>query len=333
MLSFNRIFVTLPSKLIVVLVLYDFMFMKRFLFSIALMASMLCGNAQLLYKISGNGLPASSYVVGTYHLAPVSFVDSIPGIRQAIDDCQQVYGELLMDELFSPDSLAMMQQAMMLPEGMTLDKLLTADEMGRLNAYMKSLLGMDITNPVLAQQMGKMTPAALSTTISMLLSAKRLSFMKKSGGFDPQNQFDNYFQKQAIAQGKEVGGLETMDFQIKTLLKGTPMDRQKELLMCLVDNAAFMDEMTESIINAFFAQDINAIEQAMDVKLHSSCDNRPEEDAKLIYDRNADWLTKMPKLMASKPTLFAVGAAHLPGEKGVLNLLKQAGYKVEGVSR
>ena len=36
--------------------------------------------------------------------------------------------------------------------------------------------------------------------------------------------------------------------------------------------------------------------------------------------------------MAQKPTLFAVGAGHLVGDKGVLNLLRQAGYTVEGVT-
>ena len=41
----------------------------------------------------------------------------------------------------------------------------------------------------------------------------------------------------------------------------------------------------------------------------------------------------MPALMAQKPTLFAVGAGHLPGTKGVLHLLRQAGYKVEGVTK
>ena len=71
--------------------------------------------------------------------------------------------------------------------------------------------------------------------------------------------------------------------------------------------------------------------EAMDEKMHNSCDGRPEEEDALIYNRNADWVTKMPALMAKKPTLFAVGAAHLPGEKGVLNLLRQAGYKVEAV--
>ena len=299
--------------------------MKKVFIALILALTTLGSSAQLLYRISGRGLTSPSYIVGTYHLAPVSFVDSIPGIRKAMADTQQTYGELMMNELFEADSLAMIQQAMMLPDGVTLDSLLTADEMGRLNAFMRNLMGMDLTNPMLAQQMKKMTPTALTTTITML------SYMKKGGGFDPQNSFDDYFQKQAHAQGKGVGGLETMAFQVKTLFAGTPMERQKELLMCYVDNATFMDEMTESIVRAFFAQDIDAIEKAMDMKLNSSCDNRPEEEAALIYDRNADWVTKMPTLMEQKPTLFAVGAAHLPGEKGVLHLLRQAGSAVEGV--
>lgn len=299
--------------------------MRRILFATMLVLASIGTQAQLLFKISGHGLTSPSYIVGTYHLASVSFVDSIPGIRQAMADTQQTYGEVVMSEMFSADSLAIMQQAMMLPDGMTLDKLLTVDEMSRLNAYMKSVLGMDLTNPLLSQQMGSLTPQALSTTLSLL------SYMKKSGQFDPQNSFDDYFQKEARANGKGVGGLETLAFQIETLYKGATMERQKEQLMCLVDNAAFMDEMAGSVISAFYAQNIDAIKAAMDVKLHNSCDSSPEEENALIYNRNADWITKMPALMAQKPTLFAVGAAHLPGEKGVLNLLRKAGYTVEGV--
>lgn len=301
--------------------------MRRILFATMLVLASIGTQAQLLFKISGHGLTSPSYIVGTYHLASVSFVDSIPGIRQAMADTQQTYGELVMSEMFSADSLAIMQQAMMLPNGMTLDKLLTADEMSRLNAYVKSVLGMDLTNPLLSQQMGNLTPQALSTTLSLL------SYMKKSGQFDPQNSFDDYFQKEARANGKGVGGLETLAFQIETLYKGATMERQKEQLMCLVDNAAFMDEMASSVISAFYAQNIDAIKAAMDVKLHNSCDTSPEEENALIYNRNADWITKMPALMAQKPTLFAVGAAHLPGERGVLNLLRKAGYSVEGVVR
>lgn len=299
--------------------------MKRIFLAFVLALSTLGTSAQLLYKISGHGLTSPSYIVGTYHLAPVSFVDSIPGIRQAMAETQQTYGELVMEEMLDADSVAVMQQAMMLPDGMTLDKILSADEMSRLNAYMKQLIGLDMSNPLLAQQMAKLTPTALNTTLTAL------SYMKKTGNIDPQNGFDNYFQKQAHAQGKGIGGLETIAFQIKILFKGQTLERQKELLMCQIDNADFMDEMADGIIRAFYAQDINAIKTAMDTKLNNSCDSSSDEEAALIDNRNADWITKMPALMAQKPTLFAVGAAHLPGEKGVLNLLRQAGYTVEGV--
>ena len=283
----------------------------------------LTANAQLLYKISGKGLAFPSYIVGTYHLAPSSFADSIPGIRQAMADCQQTYGELVMNQMMTADSVALLQQAMMLPDGMTIDKLLTADEMTRLNAYLKEMIGMDMTNPLLNQQMGKMSPGALNTTLSML------SFMKKEGTVDPSNLIDDYFQKEALAQGKGVGGLETVGFQINVLFKVQTLERQKELLMCLVDNAEFMDEMADKVRRAYYSQKLEVIKEAMDQKLRNSCDQTPEEDDLLINNRNADWVTKMPAIMSQKPTLFAVGAAHLPGPKGVLNLLRETGYVVE----
>jgi hypothetical protein len=109
------------------------------------------------------------------------------------------------------------------------------------------------------------------------------------------------------------------------------LERQKVLLMCQVDNADLYDEMTDAIIRAFFAQNIDAVKEAMDITLNNSCDSTPEEEDIMINNRNANWVEKMPTLMMLRPTLFAVGAAHLPGEKGVLNLLRQVGYTVEGV--
>ena len=141
---------------------------KHFLLTLVLAVTTLGASAQLLYRISGKDLTAPSYILGTYHLAHVSFVDSIPGLRQAMADCGQVYGELMMNEMMAPDSLALMQQAMMLPEGMTLDKLLTEDEMSRLTAYIIDLFGMDIRNQTIWSQMNKMTPTALSTSLSLI---------------------------------------------------------------------------------------------------------------------------------------------------------------------
>ena len=75
-LSFLRNFAIPPQPLLTM--------KKKFSIIVLLVIAIMTTNAQLLYKISGKGLSAPSYIVGTYHLAPASFADSIPGIRQAM---------------------------------------------------------------------------------------------------------------------------------------------------------------------------------------------------------------------------------------------------------
>ena len=298
--------------------------MKKVILTLTLvLATAVSANAQLLYKISGNGLAKPSFIIGTYHLAPVSFTDSIPGLKEALDAAEQEYGELDMVDLMSAENTQKMQAAMMLPEGQTLDKLLTTEQMARVNGLLKTLMGVDMTNPMVAQQLGKMTPQALTMQMSLLM------FIKKNPDFNPQESFDDYFQQVIAKAGKPVKGFETVDFQVDALLKGSPMDRQIENLMCMVDNQEWQEEMAEEIVNAFFSQDLKAIEAALDAKLNNSCDDTPEERDRLIYNRNANWLKMMPQIMKEKSTFFAVGAAHLVGEKGVLTGLKNAGFTVE----
>ena len=83
--------------------------MKRILVVIALTVVTLGASAQLLYRISGRDLASPSYILGTYHLAPVSFVDSIPGLRRVMAECQQTYGELLTSQMANTDSVALLQ--------------------------------------------------------------------------------------------------------------------------------------------------------------------------------------------------------------------------------
>lgn len=299
--------------------------MKKLISALLLLMAAIGVNAQLLWKITGNGLQKPSYIIGTYHLAPVSFTDSISGLKDALAATEQVYGEIVMADMTSPENMTKMQAAMMLPDGQTLDKLYTADEMARINTLVKSVLGVELTNPMVMQQLGNLTPQALQTQLGVLI------YLKKHPGFNPNESFDNYFQKEAVAKGKGVGGLETFDFQINVLFKSMSMERQKQLLLCMADNLEFNEEQTENVVKAFFAQDLDGIEKAMDAKLNNTCDGTPEEKDILIYNRNAEWMKQMPDIMKQKATFFAVGAGHLPGEKGILSLLQKAGYTVEGV--
>ena len=287
--------------------------------------SCIVSNAQLLYKVSHKNLAKPSYIVGTYHLAPASFIDSIPGAKAALDAVDVVCGEVVMSEMESRESQKKVMEAMTLPDGKSLTDVLTADEMQRLNAYMDKLLGMNLDNPLLKSQMGKMTPMALSTQLQVV------QYMKLTPGFNPMKLIDVHFQKVAKKAGKTVAGLETVDFQIETLYKGTTLERQKQQLLCMVDNDGYYALQMKELSAAYFAQDMQALLEITDEKMGNLCDSTPQEEEALIYGRNAAWVEKMPAMMGEASTLFVVGAAHLPGEKGVLELLKAKGYTVETV--
>ena len=298
---------------------------KIFLSLLFAVVSCIVSNAQLLYKVSHKNLAKPSYIVGTYHLAPASFIDSIPGAKAALDAVDVVCGEVVMSEMESRESQKKVMEAMTLPDGKSLTDVLTADEMQRLNAYMDKLLGMNLDNPLLKSQMGKMTPMALSTQLQVV------QYMKLTPGFNPMKLIDVHFQKVAKKAGKTVAGLETVDFQIETLYKGTTLERQKQQLLCMVDNDGYYALQMKELSAAYFAQDMQALLEITDEKMGNQCDSTPQEEEALIYGRNAAWVEKMPAMMGEASTLFVVGAAHLPGEKGVLELLKAKGYTVEAV--
>ena len=298
---------------------------KVFLMAVALIACLVSNTqAQILYRISGKGLESPSYIVGTYHLAPASFADSIPGMRQAIEQTNQVCGELDMMDAFKPENATRLLQALMLPEGTTLTSLLTEDQLGRLNALLLEVLGTNLKDETYAAQADKMTPVALSTSLTLA------SFMKEYPSLNPMELIDNYFQMVALQNGKAVKGFETVDFQMQTLY-GAPLQKQVDDLMCLVDHFDEAMEITSRITAAYFSQDFQQLTAILEEEMEGSCAATPEEEAALLDNRNHNWIKMMPDMMAEQPTLFVVGAAHLCGEQGVLKLLEESGYTVEGV--
>jgi hypothetical protein len=141
---------------------------------------------------------------------------------------------------------------------------------------------------------------------------------------------DNYFQTLALENGKSVKGFETVDLQMDVLY-GAPLDKQVNDLMCMVDHFAESKEMVDLITEAYFSQDLNKIEAVMESEASFDCSTSPEDTDILIDNRNRAWVKMMPEMMSEKPTLFVVGAAHLCGEQGVLKLLEEEGYTIEGM--
>lgn len=281
--------------------------------------------AQLLYRISGNGLQKESFVIGTYHLADDSFVDKIPGARDALNNVEQVYGELEMDAMENPDSMALLQKHMMLPDGKTIRDVLTKEQFGKVDDFFESVMGVRLREPLVMMQMGKMSPSAIFQTLSLMMDMKH-----HLDEFNPMSGIDSYFQKAAHEMGKPVKGFETVAFQAATLFDDD-METQVKGLMCLVDNHEFYDLQSELLIKAYFEQDLDGVMAHFNETLGNDCDSSDDQLERILYQRNDNWMRQIPTIMSEHSTLFVVGAAHLGGERGLLSQLISLGYAVEGV--
>lgn len=192
--------------------------MKRFFITaIVAVFAFAAVNAQLLYRISGNGLSKPSYLIGTHHFANASFIDKIPGAKEAFVETDQVYGEIKWDDMMSPDSLQMMMEKEKLPDGKTLKDVLPADQYSKLDAYLKRTMGVGFENPMVAAQMGTLTPAALQTRLTLIMYMQ-----DHTVDFDPTNSFDLYFQSQAQKSNKPQADLRPCRFRPPCCFRAIP---------------------------------------------------------------------------------------------------------------
>lgn len=294
--------------------------MKKTLVFMLLLCITLGAQAQLLWKVSGNGLDRPSYVIGTHHLAPLSVKDSIANLQQAIDQTEQVYGEIVMDDATNPEILMKMQQAMMLPADTTLKCFYTQAQYDTIAAVVKNYMGVDLA------LFDKVKPATITTQLSVALAMKSLK------GFNPQEQLDTWFQTQARQAGKKVGSLETIDMQINVLYNSQTLMRQALLLYCTATHIEQGVDQSLRMNQAYMKQNLDELLAIIEEKMGDACDSTPEEISTLIYGRNANWARQFPSIMKQSPTLFVVGAGHLPGPQGLLKLLQKQGYTVEAMN-
>ena len=99
----------------------------------------------------------------------------------------------------------------------------------------------------------------------------------------------------------------------------------EELVYYLGDRHSFNE-----MLRLYQQQDITALYQLI-IKHMKELENSAHIMTSILDDRNRNWVAKMPAIMASDATFFAVGSGHLAGEHGVINLLRLAGYTVQPV--
>lgn len=288
--------------------------MKGLFFSFIFSAISLCSYSQksaasntLLWKISGHGLSRPSYLFGTIHMLCGDDIQISDSLKAAIKKSDHVYLELDMDNLF--EMIGVMGKMKMRGDT-TLADLLTPSEYDSVKNYFKN--------------QSSLLPFSVLETYKPMLAASVLM----QGSLDCKNQvaMEQLIMNETKAQGKSIKGLETMAFQM-SIFDSIPYKIQAKQLLNYVgqsgktdDNAAF-DELSK----AYRLQNLDTLE-AITKRDDMGMSNFTDL---LLYNRNAAWAKKLDGLLKNNALVIAVGAGHLPGDRGVINLLRKAGYTVE----
>lgn len=286
--------------------------MKRTLVLLAFLAGTITSNAQLLWKVSGNGLKNSSYILGTHHVASSDICDMIAGFDAAYKAIEQVYGEVETEKMNSATAQMKILSNSFMPKGQKMSSLFTEEQAVKINEFLKPILGAELP------AFDKFKPVTLTSMIQVLLAQKLFP------DFDAKKAIDSHMQAKAKKDNKATKGLETIEFQIN-LLYGTPLEDQAKELLEMAEMGPKAEESIIQLTESYLKQDLDALLKIM------MEDSEPEELEDILYARNRNWIGLMKDIMTQAPTMFVVGAGHLPGDLGVLNLLNKEGYEVEPV--
>ena len=307
---------------------------RSFLFAVLTLIA-LSSSAQLLWKVSGNGLEKPSYVLGTFHLASESMIDKIPGMEQALEGCDIVVGEVDYEGLMSQEYKAAMTQIMFAPSDSTLDKVLTDEEYAlveqQFNKYFGDL-GMKL------QQYNNFKPNAVNaliTAMRMMEDAPTFQdFQDLKDIIDLQglsaangSGMDRAVQKRAEEMGRQSVALETIDEQLMML--NIPITKQVRGLLDTCNNPDFTKVQFAqfmTILKAYMAQDLSKVYVFM---TDPGIVDAGSMGALRINERNLNWIEKLVKMIPEHACLVYVGAGHLPGDQGLLQLLRERGFTVE----
>ncbi|MBS1749051.1 MAG: TraB/GumN family protein [Bacteroidetes bacterium] len=258
----------------------------------------------LLWEITGNGLSKPSYLYGTIHIICKKDFFVSDKLKKTFAASDKIYLEIDMDD--PAMNMKMLQLSVL--KGKKLSDFFSGSDYNKLNDFFRDTIKMPLTF------LATMKPFVLFSIITL-----------KMLPCQDQKSYEMAFVEMAKEQHKEVLGLETVEDQMQ-IFDDLPDSVQAQMIMRYVNEFNLQKEDFSKMVAEYKKQNLDSLYQ----QVTSSPDIQGSEKV-LLFDRNARWIPQMESAMKESPTFFAVGAGHLAGDKGVINLLRQQGYTVKPV--
>ncbi len=259
-------------------------------------------NYSLLWKITSSESTKPSYIFGTAHLKDKRVFDFSDAMLPAMQASEAFALEV------HPDSIgAVFDKKDSIEENLKRYKqLLTRQQYDSLNRRIERAVGESLDQ--------------LEENSLYYLEASLRPDIDKEG--DQSTFLDAYLYGMAYSMGKEIYGLERIEDQMPPMSQMSEDELKQGLLQLLEGTTETYRQGIEELVEIYLSGDI---EQLMKMaQIDGVLDQR-------MIARNQIMANSMSEIMKSKALFAAVGAAHLPGEQGVLNLLRQRGYTVSRV--
>lgn len=271
----------------------------------------------LLWRISNNGLAQVSYLFGTIHLIPADDYFLPATVETALAKSDRVAFEIDTREMENPATIFSLMSKINMRNDTTLKDLLSAEDYKSVAAHFE-----EIGLPMMLFE--RMKPLFLSAMVGQDLK----DLAGGLGDATASKSYEMELTELAKAGNKEILGLETIEFQM-SLFDSIPYAVQADMLVRAIQ-ASSNPEADDQFAQMVDMYKRRAVAEMATMISEESADSGNFEEL-LLTKRNASWIASMQELMAKSTTFFAVGAGHLGSEKGVIALLREAGYVVEPV--
>lgn len=259
----------------------------------------------LLWKVESDD-HRTSYLFGTIHVLPQSEFELKDKAISALRSSEILALEIDMSD---PSMQMKMMQLSSMKDGTTLDKLLDAESYRKLDTMLQQSIGASVAF------MNGFKPFVVSSMlIGRLIEGQPASF-------------EGVLVQQAQKAEMPVMGLETLEDQM-AIFDRIPYAQQAEDLKEMINEEEKIKKMYAEMIRMYRAEEMEAL-YAMIVK-EIGDESQIDE---LLDSRNKKWISIIDKTSSEKAVFYAVGAGHLAGKNGVINLLRKEGFSVTPVMK
>ncbi len=263
--------------------------------------------SSLLWEITGKKVKSPSYLMGTMHLIPKDKFYFPEAWKEKL-----VSTDLLVMEIGGISEQMSVASLLFLKEGNLFDHF-SQPQKDTLFQFLSA--EMDYDSTTVKKQFGRMKPFAL------------LQIITQSQFGEAPESYELTLELLAKEHKMEIAGLETAEQQMAIFDDMTISD-QVEMVMASVRTSDQSATETNRLIEAFLSQDMDKLYEFMTEGEDSGLMSYEDE---LLTNRNIAWIPKIKKFIKKQPTFIAVGAGHLGGPQGVIELLRKEGYTLTPV--